>query len=99
MRLLLAFSFAIYLGHASGAISEAPGDECGEKCPGESADGSCPPDCHDCSCCSMPQVFEPPAEVAPPAPVERRPVASAVKVAPPAPDPGEISHVPKRAAA
>lgn len=93
LAIMLGLSFQ--LSGLASALGEAP---CRADCPDDQSGGECPPNCHSCDCRSTPRTIA--CEPSPSVPLPEVGTAGwfAAGDTPPAVDPSEILHIPKRLA-
>jgi len=94
LRVLLLVG-TVLVTQVVGSVAIVRGAVCPERCPDDGPDGRCPPSCLSCPCTARPArpVSAPIAET----PETRHEAArSPLAVAPRAPEPRDIFHVPKR---
>ena len=96
VKILMALTFALFLGQATGAWSFVGERACKDQCPTEQRGGACLPGCPDCGCCGVGRrvVVEPPVVLRAAAPAIAY-VSTGTEDAPASPDPEEIFHIPK----
>ena len=95
VKILVALTFALFLGQATGAWSFVGERACKDQCPTEQRGGACLPGCPDCGCYGVGRVVvEGPVVLHAAAPAIDC-VATGTDDAPASPDPEEIFHIPK----
>lgn len=98
LRLLLlavALGLSFQLSGLAFALGEPP---CRADCPDDQSGGECPPNCHSCDCRSTPRTVASERSLCVPLPLMVAAAWFAAGPTPPAVDPSEILHIPKRLA-